>query len=65
MYDVVNKFSDDEYFGKIGIIYVIFIFVLLNIRVFMIFFLNQVYIILIKYFDEKYEYQERLNLRII
>lgn len=38
MYDVVNKFSDDEYFGKIGIIYVIFIFVLLNIRVFMIFF---------------------------
>lgn len=32
MYDVVNKFSDDEYFGKIGIIYVIFIFVLLNIK---------------------------------
>lgn len=32
-------------------------------RVFMTFFSNQVYITLIKHFDEKHEYQERLNLR--
>lgn len=31
-------------------------------RVFMTFFSNQVYITLIKHFDEKHEYQERLNL---
>lgn len=63
MHDVVNKSSDDEYFGKIGIIHVISTFALSNTRVFMTFFLNQVFITLIKHFDEKHEYQERLNLR--
>lgn len=65
MHDVVNKSSDDEYryFGKIGIIHVISTFALSNTRVFMTFFSNQVYITLIKHFDEKHEYQERLNLR--
>lgn len=56
MHDVVNKSSDDEYFGKIGIIHVISTFALSNTRVFMTFFSNQVYITLIKHFDEKHEY---------
>lgn len=38
MHDVVNKSSDDEYFGKIGIIHVISTFALSNTRVFMTFF---------------------------
>lgn len=44
MHDVVNKSSDDEYFGKIGIIniHVISTFALSNTRVFMTFFSNQV-----------------------
>lgn len=60
MHDVVNKSSDDEYFGKIGIIHVISTFALSNTRVV---FSNQVFITLIKHFDEKHEYQERLNIR--
>lgn len=62
MHDVVNKSSDDEYFGKIGIIHVFLLLHCQTQRVFMTFFSNQVYITLIKHFDEKHEYQERLNL---
>lgn len=32
MHDVVNKSSDDEYFGKIGIIHVISTFALSNTK---------------------------------
>lgn len=49
MHDVVNKSSDDEYFGKIGIIHVISTFALSNTRVFMTFFFKSglIYITLI------------------
>lgn len=60
MHDVVNK-SSNEYFGKIGIIHVISTFALSNTKSIHDFFL--VHITLIKHFDEKHEYQERLNLR--